>query len=510
MTVVESYGDTQALAKALALCCDSQLAPDGGILGDPTENALVAFARKEGLDKNALEDGCPRTAEAPFDSFRKMMSTVHRTPEGFVQYTKGAPDEVLKLCTGLTPEETREISSKNAEYAGRALRVIACAYRKSDGTPEESGLTFLGLAAMIDPVRPEVLAAVDSCKHSGIKVVMITGDHKVTAAAIAAELGIITGQSDVAVMTGRELDELTDEEFGTRIDYVSVYARVQPEHKVRIVSMWKQRGCVTAMTGDGVNDAPAIKSGDIGVGMGIAGTDVTKNVADMVLADDNFATIIAAVEEGRRIYDNIRKTLQFLLSTNLSEVVAILVFTIMMPGLALFLPIHLLFINLVTDTVPAVALGMEHAQPGIMERPPRGRGEGVFSGGLGINVIYQGLIIAGLTLAAYFIVDNGAGHEKAMTAAFFTLCMCEIFQAFALRSVTHSVFSMKKQNKMLWGALVFSTVLPLTVIFVPGLNGVFSLVPLTFREIALSVGLAIVVLPVIEAVKLLQRTAKRV
>jgi Ca2+-transporting ATPase len=340
-------------------------------LGDPTENALVTFALKEGLDKNVLAASFPRVAEAPFDSVRKMMSTIHQTPDGFIQYTKGAPDEVLRVCShslvegqavALTPEILRSITAQNDEYADRALRVLACAYKELDAIPDdcapekiENKLTFIGLEAMIDPVRPEVRPAVDSCKDSGIKVVMITGDHKDTAAAIAKELEIISSPDQA--ITGRELEGLSDAEFERRIENTFVYARVQPEHKVRIVNMWKQKGYVTAMTGDGVNDAPAIKSGDIGIGMGITGTDVTKNVADMVLADDNFATIVSAVEEGRKIYDNIRKTLQFLLSTNLSEVLCVLTATLM--GFVIFRPVHLLFINLITDSLPAIALGME-------------------------------------------------------------------------------------------------------------------------------------------------------
>ena len=568
MTVVDSYGDTALLAKAMALCCDSQLAPDGGIIGDPTENALVAFALKEGYDKNQLTVEYPRAAEAPFDSVRKMMSTLHRIDSGIdsrnadssitdsgiadsdaannggsgnsgssnspsrnsssisntsdsgtmvVQYTKGAPDEVLRVCTHvlidgkttpLTSELLQRINRQNSEYADKALRVIACAYRQWDDVPAdcspeniENGLTFIGMEAMIDPVRPEVLAAVESCKKSGIKVVMITGDHKETAAAIAKELGII--KSIDQALTGRELDELSDDEFRTRIENTFVYARVQPENKVRIVNMWREKGYITAMTGDGVNDAPAIKSGDIGIGMGITGTDVTKNVADMVLADDNFATIVAAVGEGRRIYDNIRKTLQFLLSTNLSEIIAILTATI--AGFVLFKPVHLLFINLVTDTLPAVALGMEHADPDIMQRPPRKASEGVFSDGIGINIIYQGVLIALLTLLSYFITDSFSGHDRAMTAAFFTLSMCEIFQAFTMRSIKQSVFTLKTTNRVLWGAMALSLVLTLAVIYIPFLAVIFSLEALAVKELLISLGLAVSIIPLIEAVKLLQR-----
>ena len=534
MTVVESFGDNSILAKAMALCCDSQLAPDGSIIGDPTENALVAFALEEGYDKNILAVQYPRVAEAPFDSVRKMMSTLHRlevdekSEDGnsadmdvIVQYTKGAPDEVLRVCSHvlidghtqpLNSELLKKINKQNSEYADQALRVIACAFRQWDGVPTdcapsmiETGLTFIGMEAMIDPVRPEVLAAVESCKNSGIRVVMITGDHKETAAAIAKQLGII--KTIDQAMTGRELDELSDEEFEKRIENTFVYARVQPENKVRIVNMWKNKGYITAMTGDGVNDAPAIKSGDIGIGMGITGTDVTKNVADMVLADDNFATIVAAVGEGRRIYDNIRKTLQFLLSTNLSEIIAILTATI--AGFVLFKPVHLLFINLVTDTLPAVALGMEHADPDIMQRPPRKASEGVFADGIGANIVYQGVLIALLTLISYFITDSLSGHDRAMTAAFFTLSMCEIFQAFTMRSIKQSVFTLKTTNRVLWGAMLLSLVLTMAVIYIPFLAEVFSLEALTVRELLVSLGLSISIIPMIEFVKLLQRAIEK-
>ena len=537
MTVTESYGDIALLAPAMALCCDSQLDPGGGIIGDPTENALVAFALAQGFDKNELASRCPRVAEAPFNSARKLMTTVHRVskpaatehsvnkptstvhsaPGGFVQITKGAPDEVLRACTHalvdgraveLTRDKANEISLRNKEYAAKALRVLACAYKEIDAAPSdcspqsiENGLTFIGLEAMIDPVRPDVKAAVDECRNAGVKVVMITGDHRDTALAIANELGIVTGPGQV--MTGQELDGLSGEEFGGRIEDTFVYARVQPEHKVRIVNTWKQKGYVTAMTGDGVNDAPAIKSGDIGVGMGITGTDVTKNVADMVLADDNFATIVAAVAEGRRIYDNIKKALQFLLASNFSEVITVLTATII--GFTLFKPVHLLFINLITDSLPAVALGMEHAEPAIMERPPRGSKEGVFSDGVGFNIAYQGVAIAALTLAAYFIVGLWDTHETAMTAAFFTLSICELFHAFALRSLKQSVFTMKKHNIALLSAISLSLALALSVIYLPPLPEIFSLAPLTMRELALSFGLSVLIVPFVEAVKAVQR-----
>jgi len=528
MTVVNSFGDTKFLAKAMTLCCDSKLSHDGNILGDPTENALVAFAVKEGLDKNSLEAEFPRVAEAPFDSVRKMMSTIHKVSDGFIQYTKGATDEILRVCDfayvdgkaiAITPEIIEKINVQNKEYADRSLRVLAGAYKNLDSVPSdcspekiEKGLTFIGLEAMIDPVRPEVKAAIEECRTSGIKVVMITGDHKETASAIARELGIITNSQQA--ITGRELDELDDAEFEKRVGDIFVYARVQPDHKVRIVNMWKKKGCITAMTGDGVNDAPAIKSGDIGVGMGITGTDVTKNVADMVLADDNFATIVSAVEEGRRIYDNIRKTIQFLLGSNLSEVISIFVATML--AIPFFKPIHLLFINLITDSIPAVALGMEPAEPGIMEHPPRGQKEGVFSGGLGFDVIYQGIIVALLTLAAYFIVDKIHGsidavlrHEYAITAAFLTLSMCEIFHSFNMRSRRQSVFTLHTHNKMLWGAMALSLILTLAVIYVPPFAAIFSLKALTFTELAVSLGLSIVIIPLVELIKSIQRMVEK-
>jgi len=517
MTVVESFGDAAPLARAMALCCDSQLTPEGAVVGDPTENALVSFALKEGFDKNELTAENPRVAEAPFDSVRKMMSTIHEARDGYIQYTKGAPDEILGICSGIlsdgrvTPlDEAARLAviAKNGEYADKALRVLACAYKNHVKTPEDCGpekieneMTFIGLMAMIDPVRPESVSAVESCRNAGIKVVMITGDHKDTAAAIAREIGVI---SDAAqVMTGRELEGLSDAEFENRIENTYVYARVQPEHKVRIVDMWKRKGFVTAMTGDGVNDAPAVKSGDIGVGMGISGTDVTKNVADMVLADDNFATIVAAVEEGRRIYDNIVKTIQFLLGSNMSEVIVVFVATLM--GFVLFKPVHLLFINLITDSIPAVALGMERAQAGVMERPPRSEKDSVFAGGVGFNITYQGVIIAVLTLAAYFIVDIWDSHEVAMTSAFLTISMCELFHSVSMRSLKQSVFSLKKQNALLWGAIGVSFALTITIIYTPALASLFSLAPLTIEELVTSLCLSIAVIPAVEIVKAFQR-----
>lgn len=395
MTVTEYKGkDEKLLARAMALCSDARLDEKNQAVGEPTECALVSYACKCGMPKGELEAEAVRIGEAPFDSMRKMMSTVHRQKDGSViQFTKGAPDEVLKRCTRffdgkeavpLTNRLREEILEANKAMADRALRVLCGAMRIWEKEPEgyeperlEKGLCYIGLTGMIDPVRPEAKAAIEECKAAGIRPVMITGDHLDTAVAIAMELGIITDASQA--ITGSRLDEISDEDFAEEAEKYSVYARVQPEHKVRIVKAWKKKGKITAMTGDGVNDAPSIKNADIGVGMGITGTDVTKNVADMVLADDNFATIVAAVGEGRRIYDNIRKSIQFLLASNLAEVLAIFSATLM--GFTILKPVHLLWINLITDCFPALALGMEEAEEDIMKRRPRDSGEGIFAGG---------------------------------------------------------------------------------------------------------------------------------
>lgn len=512
MTVVDSFGYAPFLARAMYLCNDAQADSEGKYIGDPTEIALVEYALKVTGDSLNLS----RSGEAPFDSVRKMMSTLHPADDGFIQYTKGAPDEVLKNCESiyqdgriisLTPELRNQVLAENTRMAHKALRVLGAAYREYAVLPEdmspqnlEQGLIFIGLTGMIDPVRPEVKAAIEECKKAGIRPVMITGDHKDTAVAIAKELGIISDENQA--LTGAELSAMSDEEFEKAINSISVYARVQPEHKVRIVNGWKKRGKITAMTGDGVNDAPALKSADIGIGMGITGTDVTKNVADLVLADDNFASIVYAVEEGRRIYDNIRKAVQFLLASNLSEVIAIFIATLW--GVRLFETIHILWINLITDTFPAMALGMEKAESDSMSKPPRNSKETIFAGGLGWQVIYQGAVIAVLTLAA-FLIGNAQSHLTGMTMAFLTLSMCEIFHSLNMRSRHKSLFSLKGQNKFLWGAMLLSFVLTMSVIYIPGLNTVFQLTPLSLGNMFKSYGLALMIIPVVELVKLLSR-----
>ena len=531
MTVVEHIGETRLLAAAMALCSDANLNDEGEAEGEPTEAALVNFANKEGLPKGQLEKAQPRVDEAPFDSGRKMMSTVHAVDGAFVQYTKGAPDEVLKRCVSyvengdvrpLTEEKRAEILAANKGFADRALRVLAAARRDWAEKPEsndpgylETDLTFIGLTGMIDPVRPEVKAAIAECRSAGIRPVMITGDHKDTAVAIAKELGIITDASQA--ITGAELDTISDAEINEAVQKYSVYARVQPEHKVRIVTAWKANGAVTAMTGDGVNDAPSIKSADIGVGMGITGTDVTKNVADMVLADDNFATIVSAVGEGRRIYDNIRKAIQFLLAANMSEVLGVVVSTLM--GFTLLNPVHLLFINLVTDCFPALALGLEKAEPDTMNRPPRNPKEGIFAGGLGVDIAYQGILVTVITIASYilghcfevghFEMPRGISNDG-MTMAFLTMSMCEIFHAFNMRSQRGSVFRLKGHNKVLWAAMLGSLALTTLVLEVPFLANAFGFTPISWTEYAVALGLALLVIPIVEAIKFFQRkTAKK-
>ena len=529
MTVVEDYADDiSLLAKAMALCSDAELDENNNAVGEPTECALVNFAVKKELLKPALKQAEPRVDEAPFDSMRKMMSTMHQTPDGFVQYTKGAPDEVLKKCSSywkdgkaqpLTDDVRAEILSANKSMAGKALRVLAGAMRVHDAKPIdnspaalETNLTFLGLVGMIDPVRPEVIGAISQCRSAGIRPIMITGDHRDTAAAIALTLGIISDASEA--ITGAQLDEIDDATFEKSVEQYHVYARVQPEHKVRIVNAWRKKGYITAMTGDGVNDAPSIKSADIGIGMGITGTDVTKNVADMVLADDNFATIVGAVQEGRRIYDNIRKSIQFLLSSNMSEVLSIFFATLL--GFVILKPVHLLWINLITDSLPALALGTEACERNLMQRPPRDPKDGIFAGGVGFDVAYQGFFVTLLTMAAFFIgerIQNGAwaiaNSTDGTTMAFLTLSMAEIFHSFNMRSQRQSVFSMKCHNKYLWGAAILSLVLTLVVLYVPFLADAFSFEHISFLEYGIALALAFLIIPMVEIVKAIQRALEK-
>ena len=525
----EKGGDAEKLlAGAMALCSDANLDENNKAVGEPTECALVDYAFKLQLPKGELEKKTPRVGEAPFDSMRKMMSTLHQEEGRVVQYTKGAPDEVLKKCTKvwiggkaqpLTDAYREQILSWNQEMADRALRVLAAAFKSYDSMPAsqeaadlENDLCFIGLTGMIDPVRPEVKDAIVECQEAGIRPVMITGDHRDTAAAIAMELGIIHSKDEA--VTGADLDKMSDEELEKNIEKYSVYARVQPEHKVRIVNAWKKKGKVTAMTGDGVNDAPSIKNADIGVGMGITGTDVTKNVADMVLADDNFATIVSAVEEGRRIYDNIRKSIQFLLASNLSEVLSIFAATIL--SFTILQPVHLLWINLITDCFPALALGMEEAEKDIMKRKPRSASEGIFAGGVGVNIFIQGVAVTVITLASYFIghyIESGVWEitdsADGTTMAFLTLSMTEIFHSFNMRSLKKSIFHMKGHNKWLWLAMLASLLATTAVIYVPFLSNAFGFEHISLMEYAVAIGLAFVIIPFVEVTKWIQRKLAR-
>ena len=530
MTVVRKVTeDPKLLMTAMALCSDAEL-EEGEAVGEATECALVNEAFRNGMPKQELAAELPRVDEAPFDSLRKMMTTLHRAAagHGFVQYTKGAPDEVLRRCTKIwkngqaepmTAEDRAQILNENKEMADQALRVLGAAQRVYEERPAgndaellEQDLTWIGMCGMIDPIRPEVKDAIGKCRSAGIRPIMITGDHKDTATAIARELGILQpGQSAV---TGAELDAIPDDVFAHDVRRYSVYARVQPENKVRIVNAWQDLGMVTAMTGDGVNDAPSIKSADIGVGMGITGTDVTKSVADMILTDDNFATIVSAVSEGRRIYDNIRKAIQFLLSANLAEVLAVFSATLM--GFTILKPVHILWINLITDTMPAIALGMEEAEKDVMSRPPRQRKESIFADGLSFSIAFQGFVIAAITLLSYFIghrMESGvweiAESPAGMTMAFLTLSMVEIFHSFNLRSRTESLFSLKKQNLWLWGTLVLSLCITAAVIFVPFLNRAFSFQPITITEYLTAMALALAILPIVEIEKAFRRITVR-
>ncbi len=526
MTVVDHFGDNeQYIAKAMALCCDAEIDRDGGVTGEPTEAALVVWADKLGMKKYDLKASAPRCGEAPFDSGRKMMSTVHTEDGKTVQYTKGAPDVVIGKCTHylkdgvavpMTEEYKSSILAANKAMADKALRVLACSERVWNAQPDnfeadylETDLCFVGLCGMIDPVRPEVKDAIVQCRGAGIRPIMITGDHVDTAVAIAKELGIIT--EETYAITGAQLNDMDDAEFESKFMNISVYARVQPEHKTRIVNAWRKAGYVTAMTGDGVNDAPSIKSADIGVGMGITGTDVTKNVADMVLTDDNFATIVGAVEEGRRIYDNIRKAIQFLLGSNMSEVISI--FTATLLGFTILEPVHLLWINLVTDCFPALALGMEKAEPDIMNRKPRDAKAGVFAGGMGVDILYQGVLVSILTLASYFIgheiAGDAANGDHGMTMAFLTMSMAEIFHSFNMRSQRGSIFKLPSQNWVLWlagaGALLATTL----VCEIPFLANAFGFASVGIVEYAIAIGLGLTMIPVVELVKLIQRAVAK-
>ncbi len=534
MTVVEHYGDDELfLANAMSLCSDAEFDIENQTsVGEPTECALVNYAEKVGVSKNVQKNLLVRIGEIPFDSNRKMMTTVHQSQDNkIIQFTKGAPDEILKICTHalidgqqvkINPEVINKILNTNKSMADHALRVLAVAFKTLEETPTlyeseclENEMCFVGMVGMIDPVRIEVKDAIEECKIAGIRPIMITGDHKDTAVAIAKELGIIKNSNEA--ITGTELDDISDEDFEKLVYNYSVYARVQPEHKTRIVNAWQKNGKITAMTGDGVNDAPSIKNADIGIGMGITGTDVTKNVADMILADDNFATIVYAAGEGRRIYENIRKAIQFLLASNLSEVLTIFFATLL--GIEnIFLAVHLLWINLITDCFPALSLGMEQPEDDLMKRKPRDSKEGIFAGGLGASIVYQGALVTMITLISYFIgrdylaksyVGQYSPEMIGTSMAFLTLSLSEIFHSFNMRSLHGSIFKIKYQNPWLIGAAIISFILTIAVIEIDFLSNAFSLANLNLREYAIAILLSITIIPIVEVIKAINGSTKK-
>ena len=507
---------------------DTKVDPDGKLIGDPTETALVQFGLDHNFDVRDVLKSEPRVAELPFDSDRKLMSTIHKEADGtYFVAVKGAPDQLLKRVTRIeingevrpiTDEDKQAILTTNKDLAKQALRVLMMAYKTTSEIPTlesevvESDLIFSGLVGMIDPERPEAAEAVRVAKEAGIRPIMITGDHQDTAEAIAKRLGIIDpNDTEDHVFTGAELNELSDEEFQKVFKQYSVYARVSPEHKVRIVKAWQNDGKVVAMTGDGVNDAPSLKTADIGIGMGITGTEVSKGASDMVLADDNFATIIVAVEEGRKVFSNIQKSIQYLLSANMAEVFIIFFATLF--GWDVLQPVHLLWINLVTDTLPAIALGVEPAEPGIMTHKPRGRQSNFFDGGVFGAIIYQGILQTILVLAVYGwgLVfpehhTQGAIHADALTMAFATLGLIQLLHAFNVKSVYQSVFKVGLfRNKTFNWAIPVAFVLLMATIVGPGFNNLFHVSHLSLTQwLAVIVGSFLIVV-LVELVKAIQR-----
>ncbi|MCD2255116.1 calcium-translocating P-type ATPase, PMCA-type [Lactobacillus sp. CC-MHH1034] len=514
--------------RIMTMANDTQIQEDGKLVGDPTETALVQYGFDHDFDVRDAVAAEPRVAELPFDSDRKLMSTVHQLKDGrFFVAVKGAPDQLLKRVTKvevdgqvqtMTSDQANDILDVNNNLAKDALRVLAMAYKILEHKPTEitsenleNDLIFAGLVGMIDPERPEAKAAVEKAKSAGIRPIMITGDHQVTAEAIAGRLGIIEPGDDAAVITGAQLDEMDGQTFDQNVEKYSVYARVSPEHKVRIVKAWQSKQKVVAMTGDGVNDAPALKSADIGVGMGITGTEVSKGASDMVLADDNFATIVVAVEEGRKVFANIQKSIQYLLSANLGEVLTLFLMTLM--GWDILKPVQLLWINLVTDTFPAIALGVEPTEPGIMDRKPRGRNSNFFSGGVASSVLYQGILEGVLTLGVYlwginFPLHSGAEavHADALTMAYATLGLIQLFHAFNVKSIHQSLFTIHPfANKAFNWAILASFVLLGVTIAVPGFNSLFHVTHLALSQWSAVLIAGIAMLVIVEIVKFVQR-----
>lgn len=514
--------------KIMTYCNDTKFSAEGSLIGDPTETALVQYGLNKQFDVQAKLAEEPRVAEVPFDSERKLMSTIHELANGqYLVAVKGAPDELLKRChsfdvdgnvAAMTQAQTDLILETNTSLAKQALRVLAMAYKILPDIPDdltsdavETDLIFSGLVGMIDPERKEAADAVRVAKEAGIRPVMITGDHRDTAEAIAVRLGIISENEHDAVVTGGELNEMSDEELATNIEKYSVYARVSPEHKVRIVKAWQKDGKVVAMTGDGVNDAPALKSADIGIGMGITGTEVSKGASDMVLADDNFSTIVVAVEEGRKVFSNIQKTIQYLLAANLGEVLTLFIATL--AGWDTLLPVHLLWINVVTDTFPAIALGLEPAEKNVMKMKPRGRNSNFFSGGVMSSIIYQGILEAAITLGVYLYAINypvhstyAEIHADALTMAYATLGLIQLFHAFNVKSVHESIFTVGFfRNKAFNWAVLVSFILLASTIVIPGFNDLFSVAHLVPYQWAVVFGASVSIIPIVELVKFVQR-----
>ncbi|WP_459127666.1 cation-translocating P-type ATPase [Latilactobacillus curvatus] len=522
-------GDDLALS-IMNLANDTKITEDGQLIGDPTETALIAYGRDKGFVIQDALAAAPRVGEVPFDSERKLMTTIHQAKDGqLLMTTKGAPDELLKRVSHfidangdvqpLDEDERQFLLKTNHDLAKQALRVLALAYKPLDSLPAiidptiEDELIFAGLVGMIDPERPEAKQAVTDAHSAGIRTLMITGDHRDTAEAIALRLGIITPEqdADAAVVTGAELDQMDDETFAKKVSQYAVYARVAPEHKVRIVKAWQKHGKVVAMTGDGVNDAPALKSADIGIGMGITGTEVSKGASDMVLADDNFSTIVVAVKEGRKVFANIQKSIQYLLSANLGEVLTLFMMTIL--GWQILQPVHILWINLVTDTFPAIALGVEPTEPGIMNQKPRGRKSNFFSGGVFQAIIYQGLLEGGITLGVYALAitypvhqASGLAHADALTMAYATLGMIQLFHAFNVKSVHQSIFTVGFfKNKAFNWAVLASFLLLAATIMVPGLNGLFHVSHLDIHQWGIVLAASFSLIVIVEIVKFFQR-----
>ena len=521
-------GADNTTLRIMTFANDTKVDPDGKLIGDPTETALVQFGLDHNFDVREVLKSEPRVAELPFDSDRKLMSTIHKEPDGsYFVAVKGAPDQLIKRVTRIeingevrpiTDEDKQSILAVNKDLAKQALRVLMMAYKTTSEIPTlesevvESDLIFSGLVGMIDPERPEAAEAVRVAKEAGIRPIMITGDHQDTAEAIAKRLGIIDpNDTEDRVITGAELNELSDEEFQKVFKQYSVYARVSPEHKVRIVKAWQNEGKVVAMTGDGVNDAPSLKTADIGIGMGITGTEVSKGASDMVLADDNFATIIVAVEEGRKVFSNIQKSIQYLLSANMAEVFIIFFATLF--GWDVLQPVHLLWINLVTDTLPAIALGVEPAEPGIMTHKPRGRQSNFFDGGVFGAIMYQGVFQTILVLAVYgwglvFPEHHTQAeiHADALTMAYATLGLIQLLHAFNVKSVYQSVFKVGLfRNKTFNWAIPVAFILLMATIVVPGFNNLFHVSHLSFTQwLAVMVGSFLIVV-LVEIVKATQR-----